>query len=397
MSFHLDDESIPKKDIVIVAAAGTHQIWAVFVDDVIWWKFKKYTAGTVVVIAGTGAEENRNNSYPSNAAFAQPSGLAVKCTQLSTGSATGSDEMFIADSESSCIRKLSLVDGKVLAVAGGDRNPRVSKSNLVFIVVSSALNYDLPFQNLFAFGDVDGKGVIAKLQHPLGVCFSPKDNFVYVADTYNHKIKRIDATTNHCETCNIVDDSKNAMVFSEPGGLCLNPTGEILYVANTNNHSIELVDLNAMITKPLKLSFNTYSVPQQNIDDKSLKLATVKISPRGGALRFAVTLNLSSGICFTTGAPQKWVTELPDKRWTIKNGNGSSFEQQPLHLELCVSSGNSFDSDKILVSFQLNLCATDVCFSKRFALEIPVTFSDDGLESINEEVIINVSRDSVDL
>lgn len=114
MSFHLDDETIAKKDIVIVAAAGTHQIWVVCIDDVIWWKFKKYTAGTVVVIAGNGAEENRNNSYPHNAAFAQPSGLAI-----------GSDEMFIADSESSSIRKLSLVDGKVLAVAGGDRNPRV--------------------------------------------------------------------------------------------------------------------------------------------------------------------------------------------------------------------------------------------------------------------------------
>lgn len=74
MSFHFDDETISKKDIVIVAAAGVHQIWAVCIDDVIWWKFKKYTAGTVVVIAGNGAEENRNNSYPGNAAFAQPSG-----------------------------------------------------------------------------------------------------------------------------------------------------------------------------------------------------------------------------------------------------------------------------------------------------------------------------------
>lgn len=115
MSFHLDDESISKKDIVIVAAAGTHQIWVVCIDDVIWWKFKKYSAGTVAVIAGNGAEENRNNSYPHNAAFAQPSGLAI-----------AADEMFIADSESSCIRKLSLVDGKVIAVAGGDRNPRVN-------------------------------------------------------------------------------------------------------------------------------------------------------------------------------------------------------------------------------------------------------------------------------
>lgn len=253
------------------------------------------------------------------------------------------------------------------------------------------------FQNLFAFGDVDGKGIAAKLQHPLGVCFSPKENLVYVADTYNHKIKRIDVTTNHCETYNIVEESKNVMVFNEPGGLCLNPTGEFLYVANTNNHSIELVDLSTMISKPLKISFNTNLVPEQNPADQSVKLSTVKMSPRGGELKFGVTLNLSSDISFTAGAPQKWLTKLPDERWSIKNGNGSNFEHQPLHLELTVSSGSLLDSDTVIVSFHLNLCATDVCFTKRFALQIPVTFSDDGLESVNEDVSINVSRDSVQL
>ncbi|XP_037047631.1 NHL repeat-containing protein 2 [Bradysia coprophila] len=366
MSFHLDDESIAKKDIVLVAAAGTHQIWAVCIDDVIWWKFKKYSAGTVVVIAGNGAEENRNNSYPHNAAFAQPSGLSIG----------GADEMFIADSESSCIRKLSLVDGKVLAVAGGDRNPR----------------------NLFAFGDVDGKGVAAKLQHPLGVCFSSKENLVYVADTYNHKIKRIDVTSNHCETCNIVEESKDVMVFNEPGGLCLNPTGDFLYVANTNNHSIELVDLKTMISKPWKINFNTNSVPKPNVDEQIIKAAKdLKLKTRGGDISFTVSFHLSSGICFTTGAPQKWSIKPLNERWSIKNGNGSQFEpNQPLYLEFEVASGCL--SDNIIVSFQLNLCAADVCFSKRFALQIPVTFDDeDGLDSVNKNFVINVSRDYVRL
>ena len=43
-------------------------------------------------------------------------------------------------------------------------------------------------QNLFAFGDVDGKGVDAKLQHPLGVAWAPKQSLLYVADSYNHKV-----------------------------------------------------------------------------------------------------------------------------------------------------------------------------------------------------------------
>lgn len=45
-------------------------------------------------------------------------------------------------------------------------------------------------QNLFAFGDVDGKGVDAKLQHPLGVVWMPEQSLLYVADSYNHKVRR---------------------------------------------------------------------------------------------------------------------------------------------------------------------------------------------------------------
>ena len=43
-------------------------------------------------------------------------------------------------------------------------------------------------QNLFAFGDADGKSVDAKLQHPLAVCYHEDEDVVYVADSYNHKV-----------------------------------------------------------------------------------------------------------------------------------------------------------------------------------------------------------------
>ena len=43
---------------------------------------------------------------------------------------------------------------------------------------------------LFDFGDVDGTGRDVRLQHPLGVAWS--DGKLYVADTYNNKIKVID-------------------------------------------------------------------------------------------------------------------------------------------------------------------------------------------------------------
>lgn len=105
------------KEILIIAMAGTHQIWAYFFQDTDWWKSQKYKAGSCVAIAGSGREENRNNQYPHAAAFAQPSGLAL-CKK--------NREVYIADSESSSVRRLSLIDGKVTPVVGGDRNPNVS-------------------------------------------------------------------------------------------------------------------------------------------------------------------------------------------------------------------------------------------------------------------------------
>ena len=47
-------------------------------------------------------------------------------------------------------------------------------------------------QNLFAYGDEDGKGTKAKLQHPLGVAFMEDEELLLVADSYNHKVEPFD-------------------------------------------------------------------------------------------------------------------------------------------------------------------------------------------------------------
>lgn len=125
MSFHPPNEKVIEKDVLVIAMAGTHQIWALFLDDTIWWKYKRYSKGTCVCIAGSGREENRNNSYPQSAAFAQPSGLAL-CKVMK--------ELYIADSESSTIRRMSLVDGKVSPIVGGDKSPLVRKSHNQYIL-----------------------------------------------------------------------------------------------------------------------------------------------------------------------------------------------------------------------------------------------------------------------
>jgi sugar lactone lactonase YvrE len=94
--------------------------------------------------------------------FAQPSGLASDGKRL-----------FVADSEASIIRSVDLPEtgDRVRTLAGGD---------------------------LFEFGDKDGTGGDARLQHPLGVAWDGAR--VLIADTYNHKIKTLDPATGRVET-----------------------------------------------------------------------------------------------------------------------------------------------------------------------------------------------------
>ena len=81
---------------LLVAMAGIHQLWLFCITDLVWWKNLKFTSGTMVSVAGSGNEENRNNSYPAKAGFAQPSGVAATAEWI-----------YLADSESSTIRRIS--------------------------------------------------------------------------------------------------------------------------------------------------------------------------------------------------------------------------------------------------------------------------------------------------
>lgn len=99
--------------------------------------------------------------------------------------------------------------------------------------------------DLFEFGDRDGKGDAARLQHPLGVAVYA--GRVFVADTYNHKIKMLDPASRTVTTfagtgaAGHADGPAPQAQFFEPGGLSV--CGDMLYVADTNNHAVRTIDL----------------------------------------------------------------------------------------------------------------------------------------------------------
>ena len=82
--------------------------------------------GTCLRFAGSGAEENRNNSYPHKAAFAQPSGVSLAVEKPYRC-------LFVADSESSSVRTVDVATGGTKALVGADRDPTVSMKQAVLI------------------------------------------------------------------------------------------------------------------------------------------------------------------------------------------------------------------------------------------------------------------------
>ncbi|WP_404390955.1 NHL domain-containing thioredoxin family protein [Humibacillus xanthopallidus] len=143
---------------VVIAMAGTHQLWA-------WTPGETAAAGTLEVLGGTTNEGLRDGPVL-DAWFAQPSGLAT--------SADGA-RLWVADSETSALRSLH-------------------RDEVGTLVVESHVG-----TGLFDFGHRDGDAGEALLQHPLGVTVLP-DGSVAVSDTYNGAIRRYDPTTGQVTT-----------------------------------------------------------------------------------------------------------------------------------------------------------------------------------------------------
>ncbi|XP_038591166.1 NHL repeat-containing protein 2 [Micropterus salmoides] len=294
-------------NVLWIAMAGTHQIWALFLADGKLPKGSESKAGMCVRWAGSGSEENRNNAYPHKAGFAQPSGLALAPEEPWSC-------LYVADSESSTIRMLGLKDGAVKSLVGGERDP----------------------MNLFAFGDVDEKGVGAKLQHPLGVAWAPEQSLLYVADSYNHKIKVVDPKTKQCSTLagngeagESLRPEFNESCFNEPGGICVGDSGKLLYVADTNNHQVKVLDLATKTVSLFPISMEcTDSVPSKpsgpakapTLPKSAARKEMLPVAVSAGqTLVMSLTLSLPEGSKLTEEAPSCWALSAEGNEWLLES------------------------------------------------------------------------------
>jgi hypothetical protein len=171
---------------LFIAMAGAHQIWRL-----------DFLEGRIAPHAGSGREDIVDGSAR-DAALAQPMALA-----------TDGERLFFADAETSSVRVTSFEPGAEVTTLVGT--------------------------GLFEFGDRDGVGDEVRLQHAAGLAWGPGNHRLWIADTYNHKLKALDPATRRVEAVEPFEET-----LAEPMGLAT--AGHYMLVADTNHHRILRVD-----------------------------------------------------------------------------------------------------------------------------------------------------------
>ncbi len=317
-------------DDLYIAMAGPHQIWKMTLGNA------EVGGAEIGPYAGNGREDivdgpllPRIPYREGFSSFAQPSGLA-----------SDGKTLFVADSEGSSIRAVPF-DGK------GE----------VSTIVGTA---HMPYARLFTFGDVDGDGETARLQHALGVVYHAGK--LYVADTYNNKIKVIDLAGPTVSTLAGTgqpgaDDA--APSFDEPEGLAY-AAGK-LYVADTNNHVIRTVEITSGKVGTLTIAGLAPPAALEKSDQLSLSGAAqiqvdpLTVKPVEGNIRLAVALTLPEGWKINPLAPMTYQVKAGQDTGPIDRkaiGKTVRLEKPAAQFEIVLPvSGDGADALEITLNY----------------------------------------------
>lgn len=218
--------------------------------------------GEVSTFAGNPGTPGLNDGIGKSARFKAPEGIETDGIYL-----------YVTDTQNHTIRKVEISTGNVITLAGmrGQSGYTDGAGQMatfsgpaavtllgVYLYVADTDNHiirrvhkDTGYTETIAgapelMGSSDGIGFGAMFNYPLGI--ANDGEYVYIADTYNQTIRRLDPRTGIVETlaglayiAGYNDGSFNDAKFYYPHGLCVN--NGVLYVADYSNEVIRTLDL----------------------------------------------------------------------------------------------------------------------------------------------------------
>jgi thiol-disulfide isomerase/thioredoxin len=250
-------------DQLFIPGAGRHQLWVLELDS-----------GLIDVFAGTGAE-GIVDGHRRQSTLSQPSGFA-----------SDGEWLYFTDPEASAVRRVTLDARSQMETLVGD--------------------------GLFSWGDETGTFDYAQLQHAIGIEYS--DGFLYVADTYNHRLKVFDLANQTVfglggdGEAGIVDGALQESRFAEPSGLSI-ADGHV-NVADTNNHQIRVIDMQGATVDTLTFTnLNIATLRHATSSGDRVVVAPIQVAP--GRVDLVVNYSVPEGYKFNSAGTfhLKWSAE----------------------------------------------------------------------------------------
>ena len=319
-----------------IAMAGAHQIWVMDLETTVFQPF-----------AGSG-REGCIDGLLDKSALAQPSGITASGSRL-----------YFADSEVSAIRYVDMKENRVKTIVG---------------------------QDLFVFGDVDGKGAEVRLQHPLGV--TNYNGLIYIADTYNHKIKIVNPVDNTCITfsgdghAGFIDGKEPR--FYEPGGLSF--ANNKLYIADTNNHAIRVIEMKTKEASTLQIRGLKMEIPENILQSAippfarsiELPLKTLKI---GSDIQLTLNINLPKRYHLNPNAPLIYRIDTSSGIQIEQANQEVRLEKPELPVKISGKTMSDVQNTDLKVSVSFYYCREDnqgACFVDAVVWNQPVKIDKDS-------------------
>lgn len=170
-----------------LAMSGVHQIWSFGLG---------LNPAQFGVPSGNG-RIGSDDGYADQASFFEPQALAAS-----------RDTLYVLDSGSGALRAIRIADGIVNTLLTGDPHDQ---------------------------GDADGPSGVARMQYPRAMAFDAQRGVLWIADSYNGKLKVYSIVKRELKTLSL------NYRFSNPGGLAVG--NGALFIADTDAHELLRLDL----------------------------------------------------------------------------------------------------------------------------------------------------------
>jgi len=325
-------------DALYIAMAGSHQIWILDTKTL-----------EARVFVGSG-RENIIDGPRKVAALAQPSGIT-----------TDGQYLYWVDSEASGVRRF-----------------RLNGPDAVETIIGVGL---------FDFGDIDGRYPQARLQHPIGITWH--NGFIYVADTYNHKIKRIDPQSK--EAITVVGTGKHGHIdgpalsaeLYEPNGLCF--LGGKMYITNTNNHRIRVYDSTTNMVSTLKLG----GLERPSVTAKDLFIGEIKRLPpveiSKSIKSLTLKIELPAGMKINPQAPFRLEVVSSNPAAIAIGKYDNSFYENTIIIPIFAKSREAVLNANLDIGY-CGIRNESLCYFRQARLEIPARVTKNGQKTLVAEI-----------